>query len=329
MRVIAYAARPDERAAFDKFSKKFGMELRLEGSNLKPETVELARGYDMVSIVGNCTVNREILDKLSQFGIKYIASRSTGYDNIDLEAARELGINISNTFYSPNSVGEFAIMSALTLLRNIPYSFRKVEKNNFSLKGLQGRELRNQTVGVIGTGKIGRSAIKGFSGFGCKILAYDPYPNEEMKSLVEYVSFEKLIKESDIITLHVPLTDGNAYMINKETIELMKEEVLIINTSRGELINTRDLIEGLRAGKIAGAALDVIEREKGILHNDCSEKPLTHDELAILKSMPNVQITSHHAFYTRQAVSDMVEFALTNLNSFYTTGDAPNALLKA
>lgn len=329
MKVIAFAARPDEQMAFDKFSKKFGMVLELVPSNLSEETVEITRGFDMVSIVGNCTVNRSVLEKLSQFGIKYIASRSTGYDNVDLESAKEFGINVSNTFYSPNSVGEFAVMSALTLLRNIPYSFRKVEKNNFSLKGLQGRELRNQVVGVIGTGKIGRSAIKGFSGFGCKIIAYDPYPSDEVKDLVTYVTLEELLGKADLITLHVPLTDDNKYMIGEESISKMKDEVLIINTSRGELVNTRALINALRSGKIAGAALDVIEGERGILHNDCSEKPLAHDELAILKSMPNVQITGHHAFYTRQAVSDMVEFALTNLNSFYNTGDAPNALLKA
>jgi len=327
MRVIVFGARPDELQALDKHSKDFGIVLTLEDNNLSINNVHLAKGFDMVSIIGRCNANEEIIKILSSYGIKYIATRSAGYENIDLHWCKTLGIKVSNSSYSPNSVGEFAVMSTLNLLRNLPFSFRQVEKNNFSLKGLQGRELRSQTVGVIGTGRIGKSAIKAYAGFGCKILAYDPYPSLDLEDVVTYVTLDELYMTSDIITLHIPYTKGNHYMINKDTLSLMKEEVIIVNTSRGELINTKDLIDGLKNGKVGGVALDVIEGEAGVLHMDWSEKPLLHSDLLTLKTMPNVQITAHHAFYTREAVSDMVEYALSNLVSFYKTGDAPNSLI--
>lgn len=327
MRVIVFGARPDEINALDKYSKDFGMTLTLEYNNLSLNNVHLTKDFDMVSIIGRCSANEEIIKLLWSNGIKYIATRSTGYENIDLNTCKKLGIKVSNSSYSPSSVGEFAVMSTLNLLRNLPFSFRQVEKNNFSLKGLQGRELRSQTVGVIGTGRIGKAAIRAYFGFGCKILAYDPYPSPELIGLVTYVSLEELYKNSDIITLHIPYSEANHYMINQDTLSLMKNEVIIVNTSRGELINTKDLIHGLQLGTVGGVALDVIEGEDGVLHTDWSERPLQHDDLAILKLMPNVQITAHHAFYTREAVSDMVEYALSNLVSFYKTGDAPNSLI--
>lgn len=327
MRVIVYGTRPDELQALDKYSKNYELTLFLEYNNLNIDNVSLAKGFDTVSVLGHCNVNREILKKFSEYGIKYIASRSIGYENIDLDSCKEFGIKVSNSSYSPSSVGEFAVMSTLTLLRNLPFSFRQVEKNNFSLQGLQGRELRSQVVGVIGTGRIGKAAIRAYSGFGCQIVAYDPYPCKSLEGIVTYVSLVELLQCSDIITLHLPYNLSNHHLINKDTLSMMKNEAIIINTSRGELINTKDLIKSLKDGKIGGVALDVIEGEKGILHKDWSDKSLLHEDLLTLKSMPNVQITAHHAFYTREAVSDMVEFAFLNLVSFYKTGQAPNCLI--
>lgn len=323
-KIIAFAAREDELLAFEKYSKEFNFSLTLEKRNLGPETVDLCNGYDGVTFLGNCKVNREVLEKLHSFNIKYIASRSTGYNNIDLKAAKEIGILVSNAIYSSYSVAEFAVMSAFMLLRNIPKSFKNINKSNFSLGGLIGRELRNQTIGIIGTGKIGRIVAHHFKAMGARVIAYDLYPTDGIK----YVSLEELFARSDVISLHTPLTPENHHLINKETIAKMKDNALIINSARGELINLTDLIEGLKSGKIGGAALDTIEREIGVLHKDCSSTGFDHPQLKELLELENVMITSHQAFYTDQAVSDMVESALNCLKEYFITGNSTNNLVK-
>lgn len=322
MKIIAYAYRPDEALAFEKFSKELNLDVTCIKEGLSPENAHLADGIEAVSILGNCNAKRETLEKLSKGGTKYLASRSTGYNNIDMEAAKEFRIKVSNATYSPNSVADFATMLALMLNRRVIETLKRSVGNDYSLAGLMGNELHNQVVGVIGTGRIGQSVVKNFSGFGCKIIAYDLYPNEEMKKYVEYVDLGTLLSKADIITIHTPLFESNYHLINKETISKMKDGVKIINTARGELINTFDLIEGLKSGKIGGAALDVIENELGILHNDCRLKIINHDEFAILRNLPNVILTPHLAFYTDQAVSDMVECALRSLHSFLTNDNS-------
>lgn len=324
-KIMAFAVRGDELSAFEKYSKEFNFSVTMEKRSLKPDTVDLCKGYDGVTFLGNCNVNREVLEKLHSFGIKYIASRSTGYNNIDLEAAKELGISVSNAIYSSYSVAEFAVMSAFMLLRNMPKTFENVKNHNFSLGGLIGRELRNQTIGVIGTGKIGRIVAHHFKAMGAKVLGYDLYPSSNE---IEYVSLKELFEKSDIISLHTPLTPENHHLINKETISQMKDSVLIINSARGELVELDDLIAGLKSGKIGGVALDTLEREVGILHKDCSATGFDHPQLKELLELENVMITSHQAFYTDQAVSDMVESALTCLNEYFTTGNSSNNLIK-
>ena len=326
MKVVAYAARPDEYAAFERYSEEFGFAITLIGDRLSPESVKEAKGHDAVTFLGNCQVDREVLHTLAEYKIQYIASRSAGFNNVDLVAASELGIQVSNAQYSPNSVGEFAILSMMNLLRRMPVSYKKSQINDFTLRGLQGRELRNQVVGIIGTGKIGLTVAQGLQGFGCKVIGYDPYPSPQLDGLLNYVELDELYAQADIITLHVPLTGENQGMIGAQSIAKMKNEVLIVNSARGELVDTVALIAGLRSGKVAGAALDVLENEVGTLHMDCSLEPLSHEPLALLKNMPNVQITGHSAFYTRQSVSDMVEAGLGNLHAFFTTGTAPNLL---
>lgn len=324
-KIMAFAVRGDELSAFEKYSKEFNFSVTMEKRSLKPDTVDLCKGYDGVTFLGNCNVNREVLEKLHSFGIKYIASRSTGYNNIDLEAAKELGISVSNAIYSSYSVAEFAVMSAFMLLRNMPKTFENVKNHNFSLGGLMGRELRNQTIGVIGTGKIGRIVAHHFKAMGAKVLGYDLYPSSNE---IEYVSLKELFEKSDIISLHTPLTPENHHLINKETISQMKDGVLIINSARGELVELDDLIAGLKSGKIGGVALDTLEGEVGILHKDCSVDGFDHPQLKELLELENVMITSHQAFYTDQAVSDMVESALTCLNEYFMTGNSSNNLIK-
>lgn len=324
-KIMAFAVRGDELSAFEKYSKEFNFSVTMEKRSLKPDTVDLCKGYDGVTFLGNCNVNREVLEKLHSFGIKYIASRSTGYNNIDLEVAKELGISVSNAIYSSYSVAEFAVMSAFMLLRNMPKTFENVKNHNFSLGGLMGRELRNQTIGVIGTGKIGRIVAHHFKAMGAKVLGYDLYPSSNE---IEYVSLKELFEKSDIISLHTPLTPENHHLINKETISQMKDGVLIINSARGELVELDDLIAGLKSGKIGGVALDTLEGEVGILHKDCSVDGFDHPQLKELLELENVMITSHQAFYTDQAVSDMVESALTCLNEYFMTGNSSNNLIK-
>lgn len=323
MKIIAFAVREDELIFFKKYQEEFNLNITLKKCRLSEETVELAKDYDMVTFLGNCTVNEIVLKKIKEFGIKYMASRSTGYNNIDLEIAKKLDIKISNATYSPYSVSEFAIMSILMLLRNIPKSLKRINNNNFSLNGLVGRELRNQRIGVIGTGKIGKIVLNTLKCMGAKVIAYDIYPSSKD---IEYVSLETLFKKSDVITLHSPLTEENKYIINKTTMNMMKKDVLIVNTARGELVNIEDLILYLEEGKIAGVALDTLEGEVGIFHKDCSYTGFENENLKKLKEMENVLITSHQAFYTEQAVSDMIESALQNLSLYYETGNAPNDL---
>lgn len=326
MKIIAYGVREDELKAFEKFSKDFNMELKIVRKNLSPETVSMAEGFDGISFIGSCNLNREVFKKLSELGIKYTASRSIGYDNVDLQAAREFDIKVSNSSYSPYSVGEFAVMSAMILLRNIQKTVKHTAQNNFSIYGLMGRELRNQKIGIIGTGRIGKLTADIFMAMGAEVIAYDVYQNPQYKN-IKYVSLETIFRESDIISLHVPFKPENRYMINKETISMMKDKVLIINTARGELINSDDLIEGLKNGKIAGAALDTFEHENDILFRNFDNN-FVHPQIKELLSMENVIITPHQAFYTDQAVSDMVESSLSNLDEFIKTGDARNNLIK-
>jgi D-lactate dehydrogenase len=325
MKILAYCVRPDEVASFEKFSSKYGHEVKLIPQSFGPEVVALAKGYDAVSILGNCNANKDALEELKSYNVNYLASRSSGINNIDLEAANDLGINVANvSTYSPNSVSELTIGITLCLTRKIPFALKRVNIQNFALNGLIGVELRNLTIGVIGTGRIGLEVIKGFSGFGSKIIGYDLYENEEAKKYIDYVSLDELYKTADIITLHSPLTSDNHHMIGRESFAKMKDGVLIVNAARGGLIDTQALIEGLKSGKVGGAALDTYENEVGTFHNSRMNDIMTDDTLAILRSFPNVVMTPHCGFYTDEAVSNMVETTLINLQDFSNTGTCMN-----
>ena len=324
IKVIAFSVREDELEAFDKFSNLYNIDLKIIRKPLSNLNIDETLGYEYISFVSTCNLKKENLEILKKNKVKFIASRSIGYDNVDIDLATKLNIKVSNSSYSPYSVAEFTVMSMMNLLRNLPLAIKKVEINNFSLKGLKGRELQNQIIGVIGTGKIGKTVIKCLSGFGCRVIAYDPFPSH--LEGIEYVSLEKLKEQSDIITLHVPMTSQNKHLIDSKFLASTKDNVLIINTARGELIHTKDLIAGLKSGKVGGAALDVFEGESKIIYRDCSQKQIDNDSLMILKSMPNVQITPHQAFFTHQAVSDMVETSLKSLLEFSSTGEAINSI---
>lgn len=323
MRIIAYSVRPDEHYGFRHFSEELGCEVTYVKERLSMDNVELAKGYEYVTILGNCTASREVLKELASYGVKYLASRSAGYNNIDTEAAKEYGIRFSNARYSPNCVADFTVMLMLMSIRRVKNALQRSACQDFTLRGIQGREMHNLTVGVIGTGRIGQTVINNLSGFGCKILAYDVYPNKALENKVEYVSLDEMYSRADMITLHSPLLESTHHLINEEAISKMKDNMIIINTARGELIDLDALIKGLRSGKIAGAGLDVIEGEVGIFHEDRRHDTVDHEGIALLKQMPNVVLTHHFAFYTDQAVNDMVECGLRSLYAFHQEEENP------
>lgn len=327
MKILAYCVRPDEMEGFNEFSKKYDHQVTTIAETFSSESASLAEGYDGISILGNCKADREALEILSSLGIKYMASRSAGINNIDLEACKELAIKVTNVpAYSPNSVSEFTVGLVLNLTRNINAAMKRVQVQNFGLNGLIGIEVRNLTVGVIGTGRIGFNVVKAFSGFGCRIIANDIYENKDVEEFAEYKTLEELYAEADIITLHCPLFDENYHMIDDKAIDQMKDGVIIINAARGALVDAEALIRGLKSGKVRGAALDTYENEIGILHTDHTNSILQDDVLARLLQFPNVLITPHFAFYTDEAVSNMVEIALSNLKDFELTGKAKNEI---
>ncbi|TCK98163.1 D-lactate dehydrogenase [Natranaerovirga hydrolytica] len=315
MKIIIYSYRKDEAAFIEQFRKKYTVELVLSKEPPTLENVHLASGCDCISIV-TTPMDSALLDKFKAIDVRYISTRTIGYEHIDIAHAKIIGIEVGNVSYSPNTVAEYTVMLMLMSLRKVNTLLERSKVQDYSLKNLQGKELRNQTVGVIGTGRIGETVINILNGFGCHIMAYDLYEKDHLKDHVHYVPFDQLLKESDIITMHLPATEDNQHLINKKTIQLMKDNVLLINTSRGTLIHTNDLIDAIENQKIGGAALDVIENEKDIFYKDFKYKIVNHKPLALLKSYPNVIITPHTAFYTDQAVSDMIEHSIIQCLDF-------------
>ncbi|MDR3595702.1 D-isomer specific 2-hydroxyacid dehydrogenase family protein [Clostridium sp.] len=322
MKILAYSHRSDETKFFKEFSEKYNVEVVLTNESPTMKTADLAKGFDCISII-TTMISEELVEKFHELGVKFISTRTIGYDHIDLKKAKELGIGVGNATYSPNSVADYTIMLMLMAIRKVKLIMEKSNVQDYSLKGVQGKELPNLTIGVLGTGRIGQTVIKHLSGFDCEIVAYDLYENEDVKSYAKYVDLDTLLKNSDIITLHMPATDDNYHMINKNSIRIMKEGVFIINTARGSLINTCDLIQGIEKKKIGGAALDVIEHEANLYYNDLKDQILDNRDLAILKSFPNVIVTPHTAFYTDQAVSDMVENSIKSCIFFSENKENP------
>ena len=322
MKILAYSHRPDETEFFKKFKNKYNIDIELCEQAPNMNNVNLAKGFDCISII-TTHINEELLTEFHNIGVKFISTRTIGYDHIDLKKAKELGVRIGNVSYSPDSVANYTVMLILMAIRRTKLIMQRSNVQDYSLEGVQGRELKNLTVGVIGSGRIGQTVIKNLSGFGTNILAYDLYQNEEVKKYAKYLPLKELLAESDIVTMHIPATDDNYHMINKDSLKTMKDGVVIINTARGSLINTDDLIDGIESKKIGAAALDVLENESKIYYRDLKADIVANRELALLKSYPNVIITPHTAFYTDQAVSDMVENSILSCIYFSEKKDNP------
>ncbi|MCH3963632.1 MAG: D-isomer specific 2-hydroxyacid dehydrogenase family protein [Clostridium sp.] len=322
MGIFVYSYRKDEEEYFTKFSKKYNVEIKFCKDAPDMDNADLARGFECISVISS-PIPGEVIEKLNNAGVKFISTRTIGYDHIDMQKVKELGMRAGNVTYSPESVADYAIMLMLMTLRKIKLIMGRSSVQDYSLKGFQGREIGNMTVGVIGTGKIGRTLIRHLSGFGCRFMAHDLYENDEVKKYAQYVPLEELFKNSDIITLHAPAAENNHHMINRESICLMKKNVIIINTARGSLVDTNALIDGIRQKKIGGAALDVIEGEENIYYSDLKGEIVDNRALAVLQSMPNVIVTPHTAFYTDQAVSDMVEHSILSCIFFMEGKENP------
>lgn len=324
MKVMVYNCRPfDEEALFEKYGKELGIQLAISGD--APEmgkNISLAQGCDCLSIITS-QIPAEMVQAFYDCGIRYISTRTIGYDHIDIRKARELGMKVGNAVYGPSGVADYAVMLILMCIRKMKRIMQRAEIQDFSLEGIQGRELPDMTVGVIGTGRIGRTVIRRLTGFGCRILAYDPFPSPETDGAAQYVGLKDLLAQSDVVTLHAPLTDGNFHLINRESIAGMKDRAVIVNTARGGLIDSEALIEGIESGKIGAVGLDVVEQEFGLYYNDLKSQVLDNRSLAILRSFPNAVVTPHMAFYTDNAVESMVKCSLMSCKCFVNGEDNP------
>ena len=299
---------------FEKELQNFpGIEIDYLKTDLVPRTASLAEGFDAVCAFVSSDVNAEALRILHEKGVKLVLMRCAGFNNVDLEAARQLGIRIMRVpGYSPEAVAEHAMALALACNRRLYKAYNKVRENDFSLSGLMGFNFYQKTAGIIGTGKIGAAMCRICRGFGMKVIAYDVYENESLKDFVTYVSLEELLARSDLISLHCPLMDNTYHMVNIETIRKMKDGVILVNTSRGALVKTADLIEGIRMHKFAGVGLDVYEEETNNVFEDRSDEILEHSTTARLLSFPNVMITSHQGFFTEEALGAIAQTTLQN-----------------
>jgi D-lactate dehydrogenase len=322
MKIFAYSKRPDEAGFFERFCREFGVELTAIEEPPSPRTIPFAGSFPAVSVI-TTPLNEEFLREFHRLGVRFISTRSIGYDHIDTAAAKALGIRIGNVSYSPDTVANYTLMLILMTIRKIKAIDRLAQAQDYSLAGVRGRELRSLTVGVAGTGRIGKRVIRHLTGFDCKILAFDKYQSGEVGAFAEYVSWEELIVKSDLISLHIPAAEDNYHIINAGSIAKMKDGVCIINTARGSLIDTEAFLDAVESGKIGGAALDVVEDERGLYYNNLRGQVIPNRALAALRSYPNVIITPHTAFYTDQAVSDMVENSLRSCIAFIRDEENP------
>lgn len=326
MKIAVFEKRPYEQEIIDLYKGKNGIEIVETDEILDKKTLHLCNGADAISTLGYSKLDKDLLDKIKDCGVKYISTRTIGYNHYDVKYAKSIGLKLSNVTYAPNGVADFTVMLMLITIRKYKPAMWRQNVNDYTLNGLMGKEMRNLTVGVIGTGRIGSTVINNLSGFGCKILAYDVYQNDKIKDKAEYVDFDYLLNNSDIITVHVPLNDENRELINKKNIEKMKKGVIIINTARSELTNIKDLIEGIESEKIGALALDVFDNENEIYHHYFTTSIIKNRDMAYLRQFPNVILTQHMAFFTDSAVNEMITNSLENLISFNSTGTCRNEL---
>ena len=316
MRVAVFSSHPHDEQYLT--AANSGHDLVFLEARLREPTVKLAEGFDAICAFVNDELSEPVLEGLTDLGIQHIALRSAGFNHVDLKAAGRLGFTVARVpAYSPNAVAEHTVALMLGLNRQIHRAYNRVREGNFALDGLMGYDLFGRTVGVIGTGKIGERVAAIMAGFGCRILAFDPYENPACLELgVEYVDLPKLFSQSDIITLHTPLTPETHHLIDADNLASMKDGVMIINTSRGALVDTVAVIEGLKSGKVGHLGLDVYEEEGDLFFENLSDRIITDDVFSRLLTFPNVIITGHQAFFTTEAMEAIARVTIENLTAF-------------
>ena len=310
MKIAFFSTKPYDKIWFEPMGKDYGFDIRFYEVPFNSDTIYLAKNYDAICVFVNDYITAEMIDALYEMKVKAILLRSAGFNHVDIKAAEDKIIVLRVPSYSPEAVAEFAIGMILTVNRYIHKAYNRTRDFNMSLNGLMGVDLYHKTAGIIGTGKIGQAMIRICNGFGMTVLAYDPYPNKKLE--VDYVELPELFEKSDVISLHCPLTSGTKHVINKNSIEMMKDGVYLVNTSRGGLIDTDALIEGLIQGKFGGVGLDVYEEEEGIFYEDRSNEIMQDENLARLMTFPNVLITSHMGFFTKEAMQAIAIETLEN-----------------
>lgn len=315
LKFAVFDSREYDRPGLDKFSQGKDIEFKHYETKLNADTVRLANGYDGVVVFVNDNVNKEVIDKLYEYGVKLIALRCAGFNNVDLVAAKNRITVVRVPAYSPRTVAEHTAAMLLTSIRRIHKAYIRTRNFNFSVNGFTGFELYGKTVGVIGTGKIGKAFADICNGFGMNVVAYDIFPDESVKA--EYVELDELFRRSDVISLHCPLTKENKHLINVDSISRMKKGVIILNTSRGLLIDTDALINGIKEKRVGAACLDVYEEESEFFFEDFSGHIVQDDTLTRLIAMPNVIVTSHQAFLTKEALENIAETTVDNIESFF------------
>ena len=324
MKIAFFDAKQYDKPCFEEYGEKAGVKFKFFETKLNEDTVKLANGYDGVCVFVNDDVTAPVIDKLCEFGIKFVALRCAGYNNVDLKYACGKLKVFHVPAYSPYAVAEHAMALLLTSVRRIHKAYNRTKDFNFALSGLTGFDLYGKTVGVVGTGKIGKIFINICNGFGMKVLAYDKFPDNSLNC--EYVSLERLYSESDIISFHCPLTSETYHMLGQDTVHMLKKGVVIINTSRGALIDADVLLEAIKSRIVGAACLDVYEEEEDIFFEDNSGHIMADDTLARLLSMPNVIVTSHQAFLTREALNNIAQTTVDNIVNWVDRSDCTNEL---
>lgn len=320
MRIAVFSTKPYDRRALEEANVRHGHDLSFFEPRLTPDTVALVAGFDAICPFVNDQLSAPVVERLAAEGVRLITLRSAGFNHVDLRAADRHGVMVTRVpAYSPHAVAEHAVALILSLNRKIHRAHVRVREGNFSLEGLLGFDLRGKTVGVVGTGKIGAVFARIMAGFGCRIVAHDPVPNPEVEELGgRYVEPAELFEVSDIVALHLPLTPATRYLVDHEAVDRMKDGVMLINTSRGALIDTRAVIEGLKSGRIGALGLDVYEEEEDLFFEDLSDTVIQDDVFARLLTFPNVLITGHQGFFTREALASIAETTLANATAFET-----------
>lgn len=328
MKIAFFDTKPYDKPSFDRYGKEYGVKFKYFETKLNEDTVDLAQGYDGVCAFVNDTVNAPVINRLSELGVKVLALRCAGFNNVDMKHAFGRIHVLRVPAYSPYAVAEHAIALLLTSIRRIHKAYIRSRDFNFSLSGLTGFDLHGKTIGVIGTGRIGRVFINICRGFGMNVLAYDKFPVEGLDNgdTIRYVELNELFAKSDIISLHCPLTEETNHIIDADALDKCKRGVIILNTSRGALVDAEALLNGIKSRKVGAACLDVYEEESDLFFEDNSGHILEDDTLARLITMPNVIVTSHQAFLTEEALENIAETTVKNIVGFFETNQCPNEL---